>query len=259
MALRISATTIILLLSCAAIARPQACSNISDTLYSSQSYSGTASVSGSTVTRLTGQSFNSLTSTFSIILAGTSYPIASITNGNLLTVTGSPSSSSGEAWTYNVPLMAGSTITFALGYSPLPIVQSVASLTVASTSPNITTCLPPATYTASYNVLQPGGGAQSFARYWNVPSGTGPFTVASYSGAPGVETTTPPNPNFTISLQQIAPLGPSNACLVMNSQGTAAVWSTSCSGPPPSSLKLSTLTNAQLLSMTNAQLLTLTN
>lgn len=207
----------------ALIACPQ-CSVIQDSLYSLQSYSGTVSVSGSSVTRLTGQSFNSLATTFSIILNGTSYPIASITNGNLLTVTGSPSSSAGEPWTYNVPLAAGSTITLGLGYSPLPIIQSTAVVTVAATAPNVSICLPPATYTAAYTVMLSPSGTQNYARYWNVISSTGMLTITSYPNSPGVETPTPPNPNFTISLNQLAPLGPANAFFGMNSAGTGPQW-----------------------------------
>ena len=223
--MRIGATlpkTALLLIACIS-GSAQTCTLVQDSLLSPQAYSGTASVSGTAVTRLTGQSFNSLAATFPLILNGTTYKIASITNGNLLVLTASAGSNAGEPWTYGVPLAAGSTITLALGYSPLPIVQSVATATIGTTAPNVSICLPPATYTAAYTVLLSPSGSTSFARYWNVPSG-GPYPVASYPNNPGVETPTPPNPNFTVSLNQLAPLGPANYLLGMDSSGIGPLW-----------------------------------
>ena len=214
-------STAILILVSAFSVRAQ-CVTIQDTLLTLQGYAGSASVSGSTVTRLSGQSFNSLSATFQIVIGATSFPIASITNGNVLQVTGSPASGT-QSWSYTVPLGAGSTITLALGYSPLPIVQSVATVTVGSASPNVTTCLQPGSYTAAYNVVAPNGGSLSYPRYWNVPAG-GPYTIATYGSSPGVETPTAPNPSFTVSLNQLAPLGPAYNVLQMNSAGTGALW-----------------------------------
>jgi hypothetical protein len=98
---------------------------------------------------------------------------------------------------------AGSTITLYLGYSVLPVSQSLAIWTFTSGSPNIggviATSPSGVNLTAQYSVIMPNGVRQIYTRYWTIPASGGPYTITSR------ETNTPPTPNLSVNVNQIKP------------------------------------------------------